>query len=266
MKTCSVIKPILAISLAAACHWAQAQAFDAVRLFGKPTGDGEGSVGAAVVAAHQYMGSDERRTMLLPVLDYRWTNGWFVGTSNGLGYLFDSAPNVQYGLRLTADFGRSESRSTVLAGMGDISARPEVGAFFNYFPTREAFLTSSLRYGAGNDRKGLQFDLGAGYAVQLAPQWRAAAGVAATFANREMMQEFFGVTAAQAVSSANAPYTPGAGVRDVRANVSLNYFINPVWTLTGALTVSALQGDARNSPLVRERTSTNGVLALSYRF
>ena len=266
MKTCSVIKPILAISFAAACHWAQAQAFDAVRLFGTPTGDGEGSVGAVVIAGHQYMGSDERRTMVLPGLDYRWTNGWFVGTGNGLGYLFDSAPNVQYGLRLTADLGRSESRSTVLAGMGDISARPEVGAFFNYFPTRDVFLTSSLRYGAGNDRKGLQFDLGAGYAVQLAPQWRTAVGVAATLVNREMMQEFFGVTSAQAVSSANPLYTPGAGMRDARANASLNYFITPEWTLTGALTVSALQGDARNSPLVRERTSTNGVLALSYRF
>ena len=266
MKTSCAIRPILAISLAAACHWAQAQAFDAVRLFGTPTGDGEGSVGAAVIAGHQYMGSDERRTIVLPVLDYRWKNGWFAGTTNGVGYLFDSAPNVQYGVRLTADLGRDEGRSTVLAGMGDISARPEVGAFFNYLPTREVFLTSSLRYGTGNDRKGLQFDLGAGYAVQLTPQWRTAVGVAATLVNREMMQEFFGVTAAQAVSSAKAPYTPGAGLRDVRANASLNYFITPAWTLTGALTVSALHGDAKDSPLVRERTSTNGVLALSYRF
>src|SRR5450631_1532480 len=145
MKTSCAIKPILAISLAAASHWAQAQAFDAVRLFGTPTGDGEGSVGAAVIAGHQYMGSDERRTIVLPVLDYRWKNGWFAGTTNGVGYLFDSAPNVQYGVRLTVDLGRGEGRSTVLAGMGDISARPEIGAFFNYLPTREVFLTSSLR-------------------------------------------------------------------------------------------------------------------------
>lgn len=270
MKTRSVFQPLLALSVAAsfaaACDGAQAQAFDAVRLFGKPAGDGEGSVGAVVIAGHQYMGSDERRTIVLPGLDYRWTNGWFIGTGNGVGYMLDSAPNLQYGVRLTGDFGRNESRSTVLTGMGDIKARPEVGVFLNYLPTHSVFLTSSLRYGAGNDRKGLLLDLGAGYALQLAPRWRTAVGMAATLVNDAMMQEYFGVTAAQSVSSGHAVYSAGAGLRDVRAHVSMNYFITSAWTVTGALTVSALEGDAKNSPIVRQRTSAHGLLALTYRF
>ena len=167
MTSSSLIEPTLCLLFAAACGGAQAQAFDAVRLYGSPSGAGEGNVGAAVIFGHQYMGSDERRTLVLPGLGYQWTNGWFAGTTNGVGYLFSSAPNMQYGLRVTADFGRRESRSTALKGMGNIDARPEVGAFFNYFPTREIFLTSSLRYGSGNDRDGLQVDLGAGYALQL---------------------------------------------------------------------------------------------------
>ena len=256
----------LAATLAAACGGAQAQAFDAVRLFGRPAGDGEGTVGAAVITGYQYMGSDERRTSALPLLDYRWANGWFVGTSNGLGYMFDSAPTTQYGVRLTADFGRNESRSAVLTGMGDIKARPEIGAFFTYFPTRDIFLTSSLRYGAGTDRKGLLLDLGAGYAMQLSPQWRAAVGVAATIVNQEWMQDYFGVTPAQSAASGHTVYTAGAGLRDVRANLSVNYFITSSWTLTGAVSASALQGDAKNSPIVRERTSTQGILAVGYRF
>jgi outer membrane protein len=256
----------LAATLAAACGGAQAQAFDAVRLFGKPTGDGEGTVGAAVVIGHQYMGSDERRTSALPLLDYRWANGWFLGTTNGVGYMFDSAPNTQYGLRLTADFGRNENRSAVLNGMGDIRARPEIGAFFNYLPTRDIFLTSSLRYGSGTDRKGMLLDLGAGYAMQLSPQWRTAVGVAATVVNREFMQDYFGVTPAQAAASGHAVYTAGAGLRDVRANLSVNYFITPSWTLTGVVSASSLEGDAKNSPIVRQRASTQGILALGYRF
>jgi MipA family protein len=266
MTFTAVVKPLLAVSIAAACGWAQAQAFDAVRLYGAPGGSGEGSVGAAVVAGYQYMGSDERRTLLFPVLDYRWSNGWFAGTTNGVGYKFDAAPDLQYGLRLTADFGRSQSRSPVLTGMGDIDARPEIGGFFNIYLTRDAFLTSSLRYGSGNDRKGLLLDLGAGYAVQLAPQWRTAAGVAATLANRDYMQGYFGVTPAQAQTSQNATFTAGAGVRDLRANASLNYFITSKWTLTGAVSLGALQGDAKNSPIVRERHPVSGVAALSYGF
>jgi MipA family protein len=259
-------KWLLVGSCLAACGAAQAQAFDAVRLYGAPAGSGEGTVGAAVISGYRYSGSDERRTALFPAIDYRWANGWFAGTTNGIGYKFDSAPGMQYGVRLTADLGRSESRSAALAGLGDINARPEIGGFFNLYLSREIFLTSSLRYGAGNDRKGLLVDLGAGYAVQLAPQWRAAAGVAATLANREYMQGYFGITDAQAQTSAYAPYEAGSGVRDLRANASLNWFITPEWTLTGALSLGALQGDAKRSPLVRQAHPVSGVAALSYRF
>ena len=265
-QTLILIRPILATAIAVACFGARAQAFDAVRLYGPPDGRGEGTVGAAVIGARQYMGSGERRTVLLPVLDYRWSNGWFAGTTNGVGYQFTSAPNLQYGLRLTADFGRSQSRSAALTGLGDISARAEIGAFFNLYLSREIFLTSSLRYGSGNDRKGALLDLGAGYALQLAPQWRAAAGVAATVANASYMQGYFGVTPAQALASNYAAYTAGAGLRDVRTNLSLNYFVTPQWTVTGAVSLSALQGDAKNSPVVRQRSSATGVAALSYRF
>jgi MipA family protein len=266
MKLTTRFKPLIAASLAVAGSACFAQAFDAVRLYGAPAGSGEGTVGAAVISGYRYTGSDERRTALFPAIDYRWANGWFVGTTNGIGYKFDSAPGMQYGVRLTADLGRSESRSAALAGLGDINARPEIGGFFNLYLSREFFLTSSLRYGAGNDRKGLLVDLGAGYAMQLSPQWRAAAGVAATLANREYMQGYFGISDAQAQTSAYAPYQAGAGVRDLRANASLNYFITADWTLTGVISVGALQGDAKRSPIVRQAHPVSGVMAVSYRF
>lgn len=261
-----ICKPLLGASLLAACGWAQAQAFDAVRLFGVPEGDGAGTVGAVVIAAPSYMGSNERSVMGLPSIDYRWKNGFFAGFSNGIGYLFPSRPDMQYGLRMTADIGRKESRSDELNGMGSINPRPEASAFFNYLPTREVFLTSSVRYGAGNDRNGMQLDLGAGYTNQFAPQWRGAVGVAATYVNGNFMQAYFGVTPQQSANSGYAVYSPGAGFRDVRVNGSLTYSIDARWSLTGAVTVSSLQGDARDSPIVFENTPVSGVLALSYRF
>ena len=259
-------KLLLSALFVVACHGAQAQAFDAVRLFGVPEGDGEGSVGAVVISAPEYMGSDQRRILALPSVDYRWKNGWFAGFSNGVGYLFPSPPDMQFGLRVAADMGRKESRSDALDGMGSVNPRPEAGVFFNYFPTREVFLTSSLRYGAGNDRDGLQIDLGAGYSTQLSAQWRGAIGVAATYVNGNFMQAYFGVTPQQAATSGYAVYTPGAGFRDVRLNASLTYLIDAKWSLTGALTVSSLQGDARDSPIVFETTPVSGIVALSYGF
>ncbi len=250
----------------AACGGAQAQAFDAVRLFGPVEGDGAGTVGAVVIASPRYLGSDERSWLVLPSLDYRWKNGWFAGLSNGIGYLFPSRPDMQVGLRVTADIGRKESRSDALEGMGSIHTRAEAGAFFNYFPTRETFLTSSLRYGAGNDWNGMQIDLGAGYTTALAAQWRATAGVATTYVNGTYMQDYFGVSAQQSASSGYAVYAPGAGFRDVRLTTSLVYSIDARWSLTGVFGASWLQGDARDSPIVFESTALSAIVALSYGF
>jgi len=52
----------------------------------------------------------------------------------------------------------------------------------------------------------------------------------------------------------------------VRANASVTYFIDPKWAATLAVTVSSLQGDTRDSPIVFDRTPVSGVAALSYRF
>lgn len=266
MKPSLLRKTLLAAALAVVGAAAHAQAFDAVRIFGPVEADGKGAVGVALASAPEFLGSRKRRTLLLPVFDYRWKNGFFAGTSNGIGHLFSSAPNVQYGLRITADFGRKASRSPALNGMGDIDAAAELGGFFNYFVSPAISLTSSLRYGAGNDRKGMLIDLGANYAVQLTPQWRSAVGVGVSYVNAKTMQSAFGVTPAQSVSSGYAPYSPGAGFRDVRATASLNYFVNRQWAVTGVVSASALQGDAKRSPIVRDRSPVTGVLAVTYEF
>ncbi len=240
------------------------QAFDAVRLYGAAPGEDAALVGAVLIAGTAYAGSDERRTMLVPLLDYQWTNGWFAGTANGIGVNLSKRPDLQYGVRLTADFGRKASRSDALRGMGDIDAAAEVGAFFNQSVTREVFLTSSLRYGAGDG--GMVLDLGAGYSTALAPAWRLAVGGAVTLADAAYLQSFFGVDSPQAAASGYAEYRPGAGLRDVRANLALTYSFSRQTSLTTGLSVSALQGDARDSPLVRQATTTSGVMVLSYAF
>ena len=256
----------LALPLACASLAAHSQAFDAVRLYAVPLEDGQGLAGLAVIAGHEYLGSDERKTLVLPTISYQWANGWFAGTGNGIGYKFHSPPNMQYGLRVTLDLGRDEDDARALAGMGDIDMRPEFGGFFNYFITDEWFLTTSFRYGAGNDRNGSQTDIGIGWSRQLAPQWRGALGVSATYVNSKYMQAFYGVTAQQSARSSYAEYSPGAGWRDIRGNASLTYFFDAHWSLTGALTVRSLMSDVTRSPIVTEDTPVAGLLALNYSF
>ena len=242
------------------------QAFDAVRLFGAAPGQDGGIAGAAVVATTEYRGSDQRRTLLVPVLDYQWANGWFAGVTNGVGYNFSKSPQWQYGVRLVLDMGRSESRSNALRGLGDIDTKAEASAFGNYLTAGGFFYTATARYGSGNEGKGLVMDLGAGHSSQIAPQWRLALGVALTAANAEHMQAYFGVTSRQSLASGYRYFDAGSGIRDVRANASLTHLYSRRLSATLALSASSLQGDARSSPITRQANTATGVLAASYAF
>ena len=252
--------------LAAATPAAFGQAFDVVRNFGAAPGTDGRWVGIAFVAGRAYQGSEEARNLLLPQLEYQWANGWFAGTSNGIGYNFSKDPAIDYGLRATLDFGRSESRSPALAGMGDIDMRGELGAFFNYSFSRELVATSSLRYGAGNSSNGALLNLGATYSTAVAPNWRMGAGVSGTWANQAYMESYFGVTEAQSTTSGYAPYTPSAGLRDLRASLSATYLMSPRMVITAAVSYDMLQGSAKDSPLSLQPNVFSGVVALTYGF
>ncbi len=243
-----------------------AQAFDVVRLYGAAPDRDSGRIGAVAIVGPRYMGSEETGFLALPALDYQWRSGWFAGTGNGAGYNFSATQQAQYGLRLTADIGRKQSRADALNGMGSINPRPEVGAFLNYSVTPQTVLTSSLRYGAGNDSNGLIVDLGAAWSTSLSPTWRLGLGLTGTLVNASYMQSYFGVTTAQSANSGYATYTPGSGWRDLRANAALTWQINQRTVINFGLSASTLVGDARESPLSLQANGLSGVVAVLYGF
>lgn len=251
--------------LVSACGFAQAQS-DFYRRAIPPNVPQGGTVGAAVLITGKYQGSDESRVRVLPSIDYQWANGFFAGALNGIGYNASTQSDTAYGVRITADFGRKERRSDALRGLGDIDARPELGAFFNVNAASGITLSSSLRYGSGNERKGLLVDLGAGWSTSLSPNLRVGSTLATTWANSDYMQEYFGIGAAQAARSAYAQFEPGAGFRDVRLGAGLVYRLGPAWSMAGSLTYTELLGDAKRSPIVREEGRASAVLALGYSF
>jgi MipA family protein len=256
----------LAAGIALTAPYAFAQGFDTVRLTSAAHGMDGGTVGAAVFSTDEYHGSDKRRTLALPVLDYQWADGWFAGVTNGVGYNFSNSPGYQYGLRLTLDKGRKEHRASSLRGMGDVDAAFEGGAFFNYSLHQGLVLNSSLRYGAGDRRKGLVVDLGVAYSTEIAHQWYLSTGAGVTLVNAYFMQSFFGVTSTQSAASVYPIYTPGSGARDLRANLALTYSINENMSVTAAVSASSLLADAKASPLTRKRISESGVVAVWHAF
>lgn len=256
---------LVAASMAGAAFSASAQSDFYRRLAPHNVSKG-GVAGAVLLAGREYQGSDESKVRLLPSIDYQWTNGFFAGVSNGFGYNASTESSLAYGVRLTADFGRKERRSAALRGLGDIDARPEFGAFFNYSPTRSVTLNSSLRYGSGNKRDGLLLDLGVGWSTNLSPALQLSTSLATTWANDSYLQNYFGVDAAQSQRSGYSVYRPGGSFRDVRVGATLRYRLTSAWGVTTSLVHSELLGDAKNSPIVRAQGTTSAVLTVGYSF
>jgi MipA family protein len=92
------------------------------------------------------------------------------------------------------------------------------------------------------------------------------AGVSATFADKNYMESYFGVSAAQARRSGHDAYKPGSGVKNVDLSVSATYMFNENWMIRAEQGVGFLVGNAADSPLVKRKVQPKSMLVLGYRF
>jgi len=282
------MKPFFALALAAASTAASAQTPATNPM---PDGSRDMYAGLGVVSKPRYEGADSSKVSALPVLQVQWSNGLFIsGMSAGMH--LSNRPTVEYGPLLSVHPSRDESgsgriidgvgmtsapailplaerlsRSNRLAGMRDISARPEGGVFFNYYLAPEWRLTSSVLYGSGTDRDGARLELGVQrLAVQLAPQHTLSFNAGATIVNADYNRAYFGVSELEAWTSGNPVYRPGGGIKDVRVGARWNWAVSPSWMLVTNVQATRLVGNVRNSPLVERPTNVTVSAAFAFRF
>ncbi len=225
-----------------------------------------GIVGLGVAYVPRYQGSDQHELKALPILAYRWSNGVFVGGENNtvLGYQFSGADKTQYGVALGVDTGRKESLAGALAGMGDVEIRPTFVSFVKGAITDELSFNANAHLGSGNDKKGALLKVGAAYAIPLAPSALLSLTVAATLANASYMENYVGVSAAQAVSSHYRAYAPSGGLNDITIGMRLSYRVNADWTALAGVSNTSLSNAAKDSPLVRRPNTQNVFFGMAY--
>lgn len=277
------MKPFFALALAAASTAASAQTPATNPM---PDGSRDMYAGLGAVARPRYEGADSHKVSALPVIQVQWSNGFFIsGMSAGMH--LSNRPTVEYGPLLTVHPNRDESGSgrlvdgvgvttapveflrseNRLAGMKDVSTRLEGGFFFNYYLAPEWRLTSSVLFGAGNDRDGARMELGVQrLAVQLAPQHTLSFNAGATIVNADYSRAYFGVTGDESRVSGNPMYRPGGGIKDVRVGARWNWALTPSWMLVTNVQATRLVGSTRNSPLVERPTNVSVSAAFAYRF
>lgn len=233
-----------------------------------------GSVSLGVATMPRYEGSPNRRTIAAPdlSLSYRTADWGHVDLDHtGLGWTFFEQDALRAGLLLSADPGRKDRNVSGLGpaagddrlrGMGDVRASAEAGVTAGYGPVGLTYRKSLGQRG----HRGAQVDLGVSWPVPLSDALALSLNAGASWADQRYLQAYFGVTPEQSAASGYAVYTPKAGLHKVDLGIGAEYQLQPDLKLKALAGVSALGGDAKNSPIVSKKTGATGYVGLAWLF
>jgi outer membrane protein len=157
---------------------------------------------------------------------------------------------------INIDFGRRESDSRDLKGLGNIDTSVELGGFINYNigPGR---LRAVIRQDVADGHSGAVAELDAGMNVIHTSRFNMAGQVAVIWSSSRYMKSFYGVTSAQSAASGLPIYAPGSGIKSATLTFAGEYKIIQQWSVVVTTAYERLTGGAANSPLVRLRGSPN---------
>jgi outer membrane scaffolding protein for murein synthesis (MipA/OmpV family) len=263
------MQAVLAAALLTLCPLVQAQSVSQEPAYGL-----SGRVGLGVATVPTYEGSPNHRMLTSPdlTLNYR-SRDWGTVELGQRGLFWNAIEAGRFRFALVAQFdpGRKDKdTSTVnltpgdkrLAGMGNVQPSTEAGVGIGYGPLMVVARQSLSERGP----KGAQVDMTVEMPWSLSDRFSLRLALGATWANRDYMQTYFGVTAAQAQATSFSVYTPNSGCRKVDASVGAEYAMASSWKLQANVGLSQLGDVAAASPLVGRRNDASAALAVAYEF
>ena len=260
---------VLAATFLAMSPVAQAQSVSQEPAYGL-----SGRIGLVVATVPTYEGSPNRRTLAGPdlTLSYRSTD-WGTVEFGQRGLVWNAVEEGRFRLALVAQFDpgrKTKDMSTLnptpgdkrLAGMGQVSSSTEAGIGIGYGPVMVIARQSLSDRGP----KGAQVDMSFEMPWSVSDRLGLRFAVGATWANRDYMQTYFGVTTAQAQATSFAAYSPKSGCRKVEASVGAEFALEANWKLQANVSFSQLGDEAAASPIVGRRNGASAALGMAYAF
>lgn len=248
----------------------------------KPSsGDWSVQLGAMALGLPRHPGSGDYRVLPLPVFSAEYKGRLFLGSSRvavglGGGVHALKTEHWTWDAGLGAGEARGERRADVLAGMGDRGASLWAGTGLKF---HAGGFHSELSVAAGlKDEAGMKSTFAIGYGAHLGGRWLGDLSLHATAADAKNTAYDFGVTpdeaaARSALLAAGDPrlragedraFDPKGGLESATLGGSLIYAADIHWRWFGLAQIVQLQGDAKDSPLVRN--PTYGVLGAGFTY
>ncbi|MEL5428868.1 MipA/OmpV family protein [Serratia nevei] len=240
------------------------------------------TVGAGMAVAPAYEGSSHYAAQ--PVYDVvgRYHNadwGQFtLGLAHGARWQLPLSEPFGVALLLGYDHGRDERISTLgghnnqLRGMSDLGGSLEAGLELSYqlapfkVYVKGMQATRERHYGGESLGHTAYVDMGVKEDYAVSDQLTLSGNVYTTWANSGYERGYFGVTPLQSRRSGYAAYRPDSGIKQVTAEMALNYQWTPSVAFQTGIEVYRLTGDAADSPLVEKTLASMAFVSASYRF
>ena len=224
--------------------------------------------GLGIVTVPKYADGSKQEVLPLPVLDMQWKSGVFFSSLSGYGYNFSQNPSWQYGLRLGLIMNQRQSEKNDGNGPGNTRTNLAPGVFGNYLIDQHYTVLTSLEAGGGIDKQhdGILASVGLRYVDQLDAGNRIYGIVSTTWANLHYMQDYYGVSQAQAAEYNMPEYETKAGILKIKLSSGWNHVIDQRWSLlTGAALTKPLGGES-SSPLSSSKIQVVAYTAVYYKF
>lgn len=219
-------------------------------------------LGLGPVLSTDYEGGNNYNVKAAPLISLRYkdilqvdNNQLRINLFGDSGTMWEST-HFRAGPLLKIDFGRSESDSIDLTGMGNVGTSFELGGFMSYTvgPLRYRV---RVRHDVASGHNGTLADFDVSLAVFRSESMTVGSRLGTTWANSSYMNTYFGIDAAQATATGLAAYAPTSGVKDISLSIGSELRVTPSWAVVMNGGVQRLLGKAKNSPLVTDRGSAN---------
>lgn len=247
-----ILRLLLPLSLAGPAHAANDDEAEQPKF--------EGAIGLVASYGPEYAGAEKSGIGFTPagfVRYGRWSlsgAGGFTTRRNddverGVAASVVERDNLRVSMALRFDNGRSDSGSDRLDGMGDIDPTVRGKLQLRWSPARDWSLNTSISIDVLGKGGGWVADAGASRTWRWSPQTRLQVSGGFSWADARYLQNWYGVTPAQAERSGYPVYTPGAGLRDVDLSITLRTELGPHWAGFVRAGASRQLGPAADSPL-----------------
>ncbi|MHB9345531.1 MipA/OmpV family protein [Enterobacter vonholyi] len=232
------------------------------------------TLGGGVDVGPRYSGSDKTRVSAAQVVDYSMENGFFIGTTRGIGY-GNNIGNLDYSAALSYRTGRKDkdvssdsigSGSDELRGMGEIKGSAIVVPGLEYKVTDWLHLQLQAEVPVSERDNGEAVHFGISSPFYTSPKNEVALALTGSWGSDKYMQTYYGVNAAQSAASGFARHDAGAGIYAWSMNLDWTHKLTSRWSVLASAGVTQLTGDAADSPIVQRKTSPTGCLKVTYSF